>query len=260
MIKIEFSGLSFFPDNSFKDTTNVNYRYIPVDDTIISKSVSWNGETEIVQNIFFDTFKLKFILREQKKNGFQKIAYAPDILITDTSNSKVINAKYKDVQFEKIQDSREFYICEFTFYDIDSKTIQNNIKSNDESENCLLTLLFQGSALLNYKSKFKPILKYNFTEDVVNSYKDKIVGYNKIRKGYSFLFFLNESELSDFYTYLSGLSYSNNEYYFILYDKSGTLLPQITEVDVVSNSQIGENLYKIELFLVFSNVINAPYN
>ena len=258
MIKIEFSGLTFFPDANYKEVTNVNYRYIPIDDLVVNNSANWNGETQIIQSIFYDAFKISFMVRENQKQGFQKIAYAPTIKVINTDNSKEINAKFISVEFERIESLKEFYFCEFSFADLDTKTVQNNITS---SENYSLIFNDAGSPVATFLTKFEPIQKPEYSEAVKSDFKDKIINYNKIRYIYSLLLYMSESELSNFLDKYKTISNSDATYFMQLKDpNSVSIVTNIKQSILQETNYLSNDLFSVKLDLISSNTITAPNN
>jgi hypothetical protein len=257
MIKISFSGLDFFPATAFTDVTNVDYRMIPIDDHVTQSSVNWNGETKVVQSLFYDAYKLTFLVKEEKKNGFQKIAYAPTITVTNTDTSEVINAKYISVEFNKISDNLEFYLCVFSFANDDSKKVQNNY--NNDSTYFINFEDSPGSTDTQFTTDFEPLTGYDFSASVKSDFKDYISDYNKSRKKLSVLLFVPEVDISDFFLSLKEVAIPTPKYK-IKVNTLAVTFGIFGQVQLVSNELFGEGLYKIELDLVFSTIITANYN
>ena len=264
-IKISFSGIDFFPDTNFTDDTYINYRKVPINDYLgSSTSIEWKGNTETVQSIFYDAFKLTFIVREDKKNGFSKIAYAPTIQVFEYDSLNVlqntINAKFISVDFEQVTENREFYICTFSFADIATKKIQNNF---GKSENNYLSIITNiATTYASFPNKFENIQPFEFSQNVKNSFKDNIVDYNKLTKFHRVLVFVDENtsnSLSDFYTGISLVGKTSSNY-TLKYYLNGVLQVTSTEFEIISDELIGDNLHKIEVKLIESNTINTPYN
>lgn len=257
MIKIEFSGLTFFPSADFVDSTNVDHRIISIDNDIVQASAQWNGTTKVVQSIFYDAFKLTFHVRENKKNGFSKIAYAPIITVTNTETSKIINAKFLDVRFERVADNLEFYKCVFSFADLDSKTVQDNY--NFDSKYFVLFENEPESTDLQITTDFKPLLSYSFSNNIKSDFNDFIVDYNKTRKKLSVLVFVPERDIPDFFLALKDVAIPSSKYKIKVTD-GVSAMGTFGQVMVAKNEAFGEGLFQIQLDLIYNTVITANYN
>jgi len=257
MIKISFSGLDFFPVSTFTDETNIDYRMIPINDLIVSNSVQWNGETLNVQNVFYDAFKLTFLVRENKKNGFSKIAYAPNITVYNSENDKTINAKFINVEFSKINEKQEFYLCTFEFADLSTKNIQNNYNNNTALE--LYTIKFNPTKIgtqSEHTSNFIPYLEINPTKSVKNDFKDEILEYRKNKVGWNYLLFLKDSEITDFF---SNFNEVGGNIQMKIFDTSGDIVAYVDEVDI-EIKRFGQGLNELRLKLISSNDIYFSQN
>ncbi len=261
MIKIEFSGLTFHPSEEFTNVTNLLNRIIPINDNVTNVSVEWNGKTSIVQSIFYDAFSLSFICKETEKQDFMKIAYAPKIEVIDTEISKIIQAKFIDVTFAKINDNQEFYICKFNFADYATKNIQNNLENYGDNYSLqIITYDINNSPHTSFATScLKPIYGTDFTQNIKNDFKNRIIDYNKTLSFHNVLTVMNKNSYFDFMQKIPPVSP------FLHHNKIKVVLGDIKIVMVGSFEMnvniIGCDLYKIELKLISDSVrITSPYN
>jgi len=187
------------------------------------------------------------------------VEFSPNITITDNESSRgAYNVKYLEHTVETYIDNLEFKEITFKFADIATRNVQNN--HNTDS---LFSINFSKNSIGNpalYYTDFSYIYKYDFAQNVVSDFKDKVVDYNKRIESYRFLVILKTTEIDAFFDSLSFVSEPSANGKITIKENTTSIASDIHQFSIVSNELIGENLYKIEMNLINSNTITANYN
>lgn len=244
MILIQFSGLSF-KASAFEDNSFVEGFLKPGKDDIVPIRSQWDSETYDVQYIIYDTYNITMYLREYEYQSFQKIQYAPNVIIQRDEVPKVLNVKVID--FKEGKFINEFWQIDLTFKDLGSKQVENIILNTIETTfNIYDGTVIPFSANINVPvitgAEFKQVLADNFNDDIVD--------YNKNTNIKRIRFYVNGTDLISLYDKLRHVSLFSN--YSILIDS--------IEYKQFEPKQeyIGNDLYEITMIIKALNTITVP--
>jgi len=235
MIKIEFSGLSF-QDEDFKDETFSEGFLIPAEDDVIPTKSEWNGDIYDVQYVIYNTYSVN-----SKYQSFQKIQYAPKINIFHESG-KSFSAKV--IEFEASKYLNEFWKIEMTIKNLDSKLVENVILTER------IGMLYIASGYF-YTNINLPVLdNIEFSQSIIDNFKDKITDYNKTSELKMIRFYLNSISLNTFYSAIEDINIFSIGYINI---EDSIKYRQY----LVKKEDIGNDLFEITLTLYKENRITV---
>jgi hypothetical protein len=239
MFKIEFSGLSF--DNSLF----INEKYQEGKPILVQNfenviSDTWNNEVLRVQTIIYTQYKCIFNLRASQLVDFEKIKFAPKIVLiygSDFWNCKLVNFEIETI-------ANEFSRVTVYLADLGSKIVENVTDSPLYTEQLKYVYGLIGAT---YNLFVNPIENYDLEFNEVANFKNKINDYNKLSHLKKVRYYCESASL---YAFLSKLiTVAPNKGYLYLNSNPTEKFYYIN----FAKEQIGLDLYKIDIDLIYTN-------
>lgn len=211
---------------------------------------TWKGKTFPVQITNYESYKVKFAVKEPGVHMLSKILSCKTVWIENLTT----NEKYKvDTQTSG----------KFTIETVNLGTVENSVILNFSTKR---TPVYPGIARLNtyaltitigltdyvYYTDFEPIQTITDSVRAESTYNDgKILTSKTLQKtGYRLLFYFMESDAVQLKTQLESAQPENVDYEGLEPDEMGVC--QLTELT--------EGLYKCEVQLIMDNIVNFKYS
>lgn len=247
MIKIVFNSIGN-QETAFKNTYNVDEGYlIPTEQNIIPISSEWNGTNYVIQNIIYDAYEFYIYLRDDLYTSFQNIQSSYKVICYETGDeARFLADEFEYIEHETNPFGEEFWEIKVKLRHLASKATENII---DKRISDILKIWNQEISLFECNVPFNYIDNINFTSNIINETKDKLIDFNKSEPFKQVRFYLNISDRLDFYEELKNIkNYSLNT---ILYKSVNY------NIFTVEDRAIGENLFEIDLNLYSGNEITS---
>ena len=247
MVKIEFSGLI----NAFISSQIADYKFekfvegfiVPDEDHSVPVSTNWNGESFIVQQIYYNTYTLNFKLRDFDYQNFQNIQYASKIKLLE--KGKEYTAEL--LEFTSDQFTSEFWDITVKFKHEESRKVENPITANEYD-----TISIWDQTISWFSSSIHvPVLEnVEFNNIVIEDVKDKITDYNIVKEYYHIRFFISTDDLKNFYTQLEKVG----SFTFEAFRYQNYNYREYT----VEHQPVGDGMYQMTLKLYKNNRVSIP--
>lgn len=214
-------------------------------DEVKTITTEWLNESYDIQNIYFETKKFIFRVKETEFLALQKLKYAYEIYINE--NNEWIKYKFKDIEINEIFAGFK----EITIYFKGVKKIVSNKILESEIVN-KLTIREQEITLAVFNLYLLPIKNQKLNKNIVDAFHNQIVDYSQQKIYYNIRMFLN----SDNYFLLMNYLLNKKTYNFL---KLNDNILNFTDFEITSQENLGENLYQVDLKLISETNIQTYY-